>query len=219
MGQGGAQPSNRTIIGVAILLFSSVLLGVGMHHVVTTGTCSSTGYSAHYGPVPKCPAGTGWWIGFIMVGIWGGVIGGFMGGAATVGLIIGAVFSGIGIGALSVLFDAHTSSSTKVFVIPFGGIFGLIGVFTLGATVLAALSSVSGSSRRPVRTPLRMPARTPTVVTNAFSTLTGSNAQPSPPKPPAADPLDQVAQLAKLHEQGVLTDEEFAREKGKLLSS
>ena len=45
-----------------MLLFGAVALGVGMHHLVATGTCSSTGYSSHYGPVPYCPKGTGWWI-------------------------------------------------------------------------------------------------------------------------------------------------------------
>ena len=55
------QPSNRTIIGVGMLLFGSVLLGVGMHHLIKTGTCSSTDYSSHYGRVPLCPAGTGFY--------------------------------------------------------------------------------------------------------------------------------------------------------------
>jgi hypothetical protein len=45
---------------------------------------------------------------------------------------------------------------------------------------------------------------------------------PPPPAPPpqpaaAADPLDQLERLGKLHEQGVLTDDEFAREKAKVL--
>ena len=31
------------------------------------------------------------------------------------------------------------------------------------------------------------------------------------------DPLEQVAKLAKLHEEGALTDEEFAAQKAKLL--
>jgi hypothetical protein len=41
---------------------------------------------------------------------------------------------------------------------------------------------------------------------------------PAPPPPqPAADPIDQLRQLGQLHEQGVLTDEEFARQKAKIL--
>jgi hypothetical protein len=49
--------------------------------------------------------------------------------------------------------------------------------------------------------------------------------EPAPPPPaaapaaPAVDPIEQLQKLAALHEQGVLTDEEFAVQKAKLLSS
>jgi len=47
--------------------------------------------------------------------------------------------------------------------------------------------------------------------------------QQSPPPPPAAAPagddmLDQLKQLGELHEAGVLTDEEFAAQKAKILA-
>ena len=35
--------------------------------------------------------------------------------------------------------------------------------------------------------------------------------------PPAPDPIEQLKELGQLHEQGVLTDEEFAAQKAKLL--
>jgi Short C-terminal domain len=38
-----------------------------------------------------------------------------------------------------------------------------------------------------------------------------------PPAAPAPDPIEQLKQLAELHSQGVLTDEEFAAQKAKLL--
>ncbi len=37
--------------------------------------------------------------------------------------------------------------------------------------------------------------------------------------PPAADPADQIEHLAQLHTSGVLTDEEFATAKAKVLAS
>jgi hypothetical protein len=40
--------------------------------------------------------------------------------------------------------------------------------------------------------------------------------EPPPPAPPAA-PVEQLKQLAELHSQGVLTDEEFAAQKARLL--
>jgi len=49
--------------------------------------------------------------------------------------------------------------------------------------------------------------------------------QQAPPPPPAAAPaaepsmMDQLSQLADLHNQGVLTDDEFAAAKAKLLGN
>jgi hypothetical protein len=38
-----------------------------------------------------------------------------------------------------------------------------------------------------------------------------------PPAPAGPDPIEQLKQLGELHSQGVLTDEEFAAQKAKLL--
>jgi len=40
---------------------------------------------------------------------------------------------------------------------------------------------------------------------------------PAPAAAPAADPIEQLKQLAQLHEQGILTDGEFAAQKAKIL--
>jgi len=40
---------------------------------------------------------------------------------------------------------------------------------------------------------------------------------PEPAPPPAADPIQQLKELGALHEQGILTDEEFAAQKAKIL--
>jgi hypothetical protein len=43
---------------------------------------------------------------------------------------------------------------------------------------------------------------------------------PAPPAaPPAADPIEQLKQLAELKNQGILTDQEFAAQKAKILGS
>jgi hypothetical protein len=44
-------------------------------------------------------------------------------------------------------------------------------------------------------------------------------AEPPPPAAPAVDPIAQLKDLAALHEQGVLTDEEFAVQKSKILNA
>ncbi len=43
-------------------------------------------------------------------------------------------------------------------------------------------------------------------------------AQPAPAAP-AADPIDKLKELGELHSSGVLTDEEFAAQKAKLLGT
>ena len=40
---------------------------------------------------------------------------------------------------------------------------------------------------------------------------------PAPPPPPAESDIDLLTKMAQLHEQGVLTDEEFAAKKAKIL--
>lgn len=140
----GSQPSNMRIIGVAILLFSSVLLGVGIHHIVATGTCSSTGYSANYGPVPYCPAGTGWWFAFVFGGIIGCLIGAMM--ASSFALIFAGIFGAIGFGSLSILLDSGTKSGEKIFAAIFGGAFAIVGVIAWIAVIGSALGSLRGGS-------------------------------------------------------------------------
>jgi hypothetical protein len=43
--------------------------------------------------------------------------------------------------------------------------------------------------------------------------------QAPPPPAPAADPIEQLKELAQLKDQGILTDEEFAAQKAKILGS
>jgi hypothetical protein len=43
--------------------------------------------------------------------------------------------------------------------------------------------------------------------------------EPPPAAAPAVDPIEQLQKLGALHEQGVLTDEEFAVQKSKILNA
>jgi hypothetical protein len=45
----------------------------------------------------------------------------------------------------------------------------------------------------------------------------GEEYSEEPAAPAEPDPMEQLEKLAKLHEEGVLTDEEFAAQKAKLL--
>ena len=42
--------------------------------------------------------------------------------------------------------------------------------------------------------------------------------EPPPPPPPAEDPIAKLKELAQLRDQGILTDQEFADQKAKLLA-
>ena len=70
-------------------------------------------------------------------------------------------------------------------------------------------------------------AGTATTVSNRVSRRQGQRwaqqepqqayAEPAPAAAPAADPIEQLKELGELHKSGVLTDEEFAAQKAKLL--
>lgn len=216
---------------MALLLFSSVLLGVGIHHLVATGTCSSTGYSGSFGPVPHCPSGTGWWVGFVMFGIFGGLAGSAMAGNGA--LIFAGIFGAIGIGALTIVFDSTASSGAKLFGAIFGGAFALVGLGALVAVVGPAIRGL-GSSLRPQEV---RHGKTKTTSRGSPSPSSPSMGMPTPEPAPAGptplnlvpglqamrtagsrDAVDELSKLAELHSQGGLTDQEFAAAKAKLLN-
>ncbi|MHB8695654.1 MAG: SHOCT domain-containing protein [Solirubrobacteraceae bacterium] len=240
--KASAGPSNMTIIGMAILLFGSILLGVGIHHLIATGTCSSTGYSSDYGPVPTCPSGTGAWVGFLFGGIVLGLIGGFMlasSGPFSISPIFFGIFGGIGFGAMSLLIDSKVASGSQVFGGIFGACFAVVGV---GAGI-AMIRGIIGTSGGSTSKPSRSSSASARIVSNAFSSSSGRSSrgtsssprdavsgmadlsrtlrnvvsQAGAPSSASSDPLDQVEKLAALHSSGALTDEEFAREKAKIL--
>jgi hypothetical protein len=229
---GQLQPSNKTIVGIAVLLFGAILLGVGLHHMVATGTCSSTGYSANYGPVPHCPKGTGWWFLFLFAGIFMVVIGALVSGGSSMVLLIPAIFSAIGVGALTVAFDKHVAHGTKIFGYVFGGAFATFGVlpalffavagvrklFQRPATGTTSTSFSGGSGEAPdAILGAYHAASTPVISTPAISAPPLSLAG-SAPKPGHGDVLDKISKLSDLHKSGALTDDEFNREKAKLLA-
>lgn len=243
MALGRLRPSNSMIIGVGLLLFGAVLVGYGLHHLIRTGTCSSTGYSANYGPVPHCPAGTGAWVGFLIGGIFLVMIGGGISGSAA-GLILPGIFCSIGAGAASVALDNSASSSTTTFGLIFGGCFFLAGaipaVFVIGGGFGRALTKARSPSspKRSAPPTAGVPAPSAGDAALAFGgarnepdAILGAYSASSPPAritptaPTFASPgaaggsaIDKLAKLAELHKSGALTDKEFQREKTKLLA-
>jgi hypothetical protein len=62
----------------------------------------------------------------------------------------------------------------------------------------------------------RQANRWPTPDAQAYGQPDPGYAEP-PPAAAAADPIEQLKELGQLHAQGILTDEEFAAQKAKLL--
>ena len=131
------------------------MLCLGIFHGFAHGSCSTTGYSRNYGPVPTCGKGIGWWMLMLMAGLVVAGLGAVL--ASSVGrLMIPLLFVAIGVPFIALAFGNHgqlllhaSSSSGKIFSGVFGGCFviaGLIwGVFAArGITGVSAGSLLSG---------------------------------------------------------------------------
>src|SRR4051794_12753704 len=97
---------------------------------------------------------------------------------------------------------------------------GLIGAMARTAVVAGTATAASNRvSRRQARRWGEQGETTP-----AYMAPTGGQPQQyaepqyAAPPPAAADPIEQLKELAALRDQGVLTDEEFAAQKAKLLA-
>ena len=93
------------LAGGFVLFLGLGMLGFGIGHAFSHGTCSTTGYSRYYGPVPHCAKGIGWWAGMIILGIFValgglGIIGVNSGETRSRASIVGGLLAGaVGVGA------------------------------------------------------------------------------------------------------------------------
>ena len=96
---------------------------------------------------------------------------------------------------------------------------GLLRAMTRTAVVAGTATAVSGRVQR--RQAEKYAARDQQIYANqAQGWEQGAQQQYAPapaPAPAAPDPIEQLKQLGELHAQGVLTDEEFAAQKAKIL--
>jgi hypothetical protein len=54
--------------------------------------------------------------------------------------------------------------------------------------------------------------------TQSYQQQSYAQAPPAPPAPPQQDNITKLKELGEMHAQGILTDEEFAAQKAKLLA-
>ena len=200
-----AGPS-RVIGGAALMLTGVALMSYGAHYLAKTGTCSGTGYT-EYGPVPRCGSGEAL---YIMSAFFAGPVAAVLGWliARAWGWLWPAFCAGIGVGLITLRFDATVTSGAKAFAI-------LSGECLFALAVVSVI--VSLRKRRRART-------APKAMSGPAAVASGPGSfQAAPAWAPGAsefgtDPFDKLAKLAQLRDTGALTEEEYEHQKAKLLA-
>ncbi len=155
-GPFGAEPTRsrldlRTVLGLGLVGLGTGMLCLGIFHGFENGSCSSTGYSRNYGPVPHCSKGIGWWMLMLMAGLV--VAGGGAALARSIGSLmlplvfvaIGAPFIALALGNHGQLLFNSSSSTGKIFAGVFGGCFVIAGLIW-GAVGARDITGVSGGA-------------------------------------------------------------------------
>ena len=143
------------VCGVALLALGAGLFGFGLFHAFSHGSCSTTGYSAHYGPVQRCPGGIGWWMAVIMAGIIAALAGGALFGTSGAMIVVPLLFVAIGAPFIALalrsgniqLMQGSSAHTGKIFAGAFGGCFALAGLVWGAFAGVAAFSDVGARSR------------------------------------------------------------------------
>ncbi len=131
-GPFGAEPTRsplelRTVLGFGLVGLGVGMLCLGIFHGFAHGSCSTTGYSRNYGPVPHCSEGIGLWMLMLMAGLLVAGAGAVLARSVDspmlplVFVAIGAPFIALALGThRHSLFNA-SSGSGKIFAGVFGG--------------------------------------------------------------------------------------------------
>ena len=115
------------VAGALVGFLGLAMLVLGAVHAFANGTCSTTGYSRYYGPVPHCAKGIGWWAGMIILGIFVAIAGGVLfahrdNGTSPVSVVAAVLAGAIGVagafgiaaGAKSAIGKVTTPSTTVI---------------------------------------------------------------------------------------------------------
>ena len=97
---------------------------------------------------------------------------------------------------------------------------GIVGMAARTAVVAGTATAVSGRvGRRQQQKYATQDAQYAEQQGAAMQQGAQEAAAAAPPPPAAPDPFEQIEKLAKLHDEGALTDEEFAAAKAKILGT
>jgi hypothetical protein len=144
----------RIVAGLGLMALGAALFAVGVFHGFAHGSCSTTGYTAHYGPVQHCGKGAGWWMLMLTGGIF--VAGGgaaLSGTGSTLGCPVLFVAIGAPFVALALRHDHNhlllgsSSAAGKLSAGLFGAGFVIAGLIWGAVSGRRALARFSTGSR------------------------------------------------------------------------
>ena len=212
--------AGKRIGGIALMLVGVALIGFGAHYVTLNGNCSSTGYSS-IGPVPKCSGGEALYIlSVFFLGPALAVVGWLL--AQAWGILWPLVCVSLGAGMVTIWIEKNSPAGAKVFGFVAGVCLFALAVLSVVLTVRKRLRQKAAPATLAdlhMASDAMMPAE--------FGAPPGTGAHGSDPphhdapraaSGPRAETLGPIAKRPQLRDSGALTDEEFQREKTKLLA-
>jgi hypothetical protein len=142
------------IVGFALVGLGAAMFALGLFHGFEHGSCSTTGYSRNYGPVPHCAKGVGFWMLMLLIGIFVAVGGAILSGTAgslltpIMFVAVGAPFVVLGLrSGHTQLLVGSSAGAGRVFSGIFGGAFVVSGVLWGASAARGALSGIDRNSR------------------------------------------------------------------------
>ena len=223
----------KAIVGFAIFLGGLVLFNVKLVQLLEIGTCASG--NTPYAIQNPCPAGTGTAILLLIGGIFASLIGAFMFAlrgeppwsrgrghrVSTYATLWGIGFAGTGAVALIAgLTDDSLGQGGELGAIIVGATFLVMGVPALLAAIWGLVSSLRSRDENAMTSADALGSSEATFATTsasgAFQTLQGTAA----PRPAGSqgDRIAKLKTLADLRRSGALSQQEFEREKARLLA-
>jgi hypothetical protein len=224
----------KAIFGLGLFGGGVALANVKLVQLLETGTCASG--NTPYAIRNPCPAGTGTAILLLMAGILAAMIGAGLFAArgmpswargrshrvSTFSLTWGVGFTATGATALiAALGDDALGQGGELGGMIVGITFLLMGVPALLYTGWSLIASLGSRDERPIATATSLGSAGGTVTTGAFQGFPDAGARPAVGFAAAAtgqgDRIAKLQTLADLRKSGALTEQEFEREKARLL--
>jgi hypothetical protein len=142
------------ILGAGLLALGAGLFSVGIFHGFEHGSCSTTGYSANWGPVQHCSKGVGWWMLMVLVGVFLAT-GGALASRPTRALVAPILFIAVGAPFIALatrsssahLLLGSSSGPGKAIAGIFGGCFVIAGIAWGVLAWRGAVSGLGGTAR------------------------------------------------------------------------